>query len=90
MRIYEDKGQLLVSAHETRGEERGPSLHVKDKNSAEKNQLKKLIAYARVSTKQQGEGDGLKAQEAAIRAYVLQHGAILHAYHDETASGRDG
>lgn len=65
------------------------SVNVKDQNSAEK-QLKKLIAYARVSTKQQGEGDSPYVQETRIRSFVSQQGATLHAYHDEVASGRHG
>ena len=44
----------------------------------------KIIAYYRVSTKQQGEsGLGLEAQEADVRVFAHRHGCdIVRAYHE--------
>jgi DNA invertase Pin-like site-specific DNA recombinase len=48
-----------------------------------------LIAYYRVSTKQQGEsGLGLEAQEAAVLSYARQTGATIKAAYVEVESGK--
>jgi DNA invertase Pin-like site-specific DNA recombinase len=48
-----------------------------------------LIAYYRVSTKQQGEsGLGLEAQEATIQSYARQTGATIKASYVEVESGK--
>jgi DNA invertase Pin-like site-specific DNA recombinase len=48
----------------------------------------RAIAYARVSTSEQGaSGLGLHAQEAAIRCYCDQRQWILHTVYHEVASG---
>ena len=48
-----------------------------------------IIAYYRVSTKQQGEsGLGLEAQETAVRAYGREKGAIIKASYVEVESGK--
>jgi DNA invertase Pin-like site-specific DNA recombinase len=48
-----------------------------------------IIAYYRVSTKQQGEsGLGLEAQEAAVRSYAGQTGASIKASYVEVESGK--
>lgn len=90
MRIYVDRTQLVVSPDKSPHKAIASSLHVKNEKSPEKSQLRKLIAYARVSTRGQGDGESLGQQEHAIRSYALEHGATLHAYHDEVASGRGG
>lgn len=49
----------------------------------------KLIAYYRVSTKEQGtSGLGLEAQRAAVQGYARQHGATIVAEYTEVESGR--
>ena len=90
MRIYVDRTQLVVSPDKSPHKSTASSLHVKGEKSPEKKQLRRLIAYARVSTRGQGEGESLGDQEYAIRSYAFEHGAELHAYHDEVASGRGG
>jgi DNA invertase Pin-like site-specific DNA recombinase len=48
-----------------------------------------IIAYYRVSTKQQGEsGLGLEAQEAAVKGYARQTGATIKASYVEVESGK--
>lgn len=48
-----------------------------------------IIAYFRVSTKQQGEsGLGLEAQEAAVQNYARQNGATIKASYTEVESGK--
>src|SRR5438132_1898806 len=48
-----------------------------------------IIAYYRVSTKQQGEsGLGLEAQEAAVQSYARQTGATIKASYVEVESGK--
>jgi DNA invertase Pin-like site-specific DNA recombinase len=49
----------------------------------------KLVAYTRVSTRQQGvSGLGLEAQDAAIAAHVTATGATLIAAYTEIESGK--
>ena len=49
----------------------------------------KLIAYYRVSTKQQGQsGLGLEAQEFAVRSYAKAAGAEIVADYTEVESGK--
>jgi DNA invertase Pin-like site-specific DNA recombinase len=49
----------------------------------------KIIAYYRVSTKQQGaSGLGLEAQQAAVEAYARQTGARIAAGYVEVESGK--
>jgi len=49
----------------------------------------KLIAYYRVSTKQQGQsGLGLEAQEATVKAYASQAGDSIIGRYIEVESGR--
>lgn len=49
----------------------------------------KLIAYYRVSTKQQGQsGLGLEAQEATVKGYAAQVGATIVARYTEVESGK--
>lgn len=49
----------------------------------------KLIAYHRVSTKQQGRsGLGLEAQQAAVRDYAAAHGGTIIAAYTEVETGR--
>src|SRR2546422_7041456 len=49
----------------------------------------KIIAYYRVSTKQQGaSGLGLEGQHAAVEAYARQTGARIVAEHVEVESGK--
>jgi DNA invertase Pin-like site-specific DNA recombinase len=48
-----------------------------------------LIAYCRVSTKQQGaSGLGMEAQRAAVEAFARQHGAKVAALYVEVESGK--
>jgi DNA invertase Pin-like site-specific DNA recombinase len=48
-----------------------------------------IIAYYRVSTKQQGEsGLGLEAQEAAVQSYARQAGASIKQSYVEVESGK--
>ena len=48
-----------------------------------------LVAYCRVSTKQQGaSGLGLEAQRAAVEAYSRQHGVKIVALYVEVESGK--
>jgi DNA invertase Pin-like site-specific DNA recombinase len=48
-----------------------------------------IIAYYRVSTKQQGEsGLGLEAQESAVKSYARQAGATIRAAYVEVESGK--
>ena len=48
-----------------------------------------IIAYYRVSTKQQGEsGLGLEGQEAAVQSYARQTGATIKASYVEVESGK--
>jgi DNA invertase Pin-like site-specific DNA recombinase len=48
-----------------------------------------LIAYCRVSTKQQGlTGLGMDAQRAAVESYARQHGARVAALYVEVESGK--
>jgi DNA invertase Pin-like site-specific DNA recombinase len=48
-----------------------------------------IIAYYRVSTKQQGEsGLGLEAQETAVQNYARQNGATIKASYVEVESGK--
>jgi DNA invertase Pin-like site-specific DNA recombinase len=48
-----------------------------------------LVAYCRVSTKQQGaSGLGMEAQRAAVEAYARQHGARVAAVYVEVESGK--
>src|SRR5580700_10921878 len=48
-----------------------------------------IIAYYRVSTKQQGEsGLGLEGQEVAVQAYARQAGATIKASYVEVESGK--
>lgn len=48
-----------------------------------------LVAYYRVSTKQQGEsGLGLEAQEATVQTYARQTGATIKASYIEVESGK--
>jgi DNA invertase Pin-like site-specific DNA recombinase len=48
-----------------------------------------IIAYFRVSTKQQGEsGLGLEAQEAAVQSYARQTGATIKGSYVEVESGK--
>jgi DNA invertase Pin-like site-specific DNA recombinase len=48
-----------------------------------------LIAYYRVSTKQQGQsGLGLDAQKTAVEAYAKAIGATIHATYTEVESGK--
>ena len=48
-----------------------------------------LVAYYRVSTKQQGNsGLGLEAQRAAVEAYALSTGATMQATYTEIESGK--
>jgi DNA invertase Pin-like site-specific DNA recombinase len=50
----------------------------------------KLVAYLRVSTKEQGESAlGLEAQKAAIAAHVAATGCVLVANYSETESGKN-
>jgi DNA invertase Pin-like site-specific DNA recombinase len=50
---------------------------------------RKLVAYYRVSTDQQGQsGLGLEAQQAAVRAYAHQTGCRIIAEHTEVESGK--
>jgi DNA invertase Pin-like site-specific DNA recombinase len=54
-----------------------------------KEQLMKLIAYYRVSTKRQGNsGLGLEAQQDAVRAYARSIGATIVASFTEVESGK--
>jgi DNA invertase Pin-like site-specific DNA recombinase len=49
----------------------------------------KLIAYYRVSTKEQGaSGLGLEAQRAAVATYALSVGATVEAHYTEVESGK--
>lgn len=49
----------------------------------------KVIAYYRVSTKQQGaSGLGLEAQRAAVQAYAQASGADVEAHYTEVESGK--
>jgi DNA invertase Pin-like site-specific DNA recombinase len=51
--------------------------------------LKELIAYCRVSTKQQGQsGLGLEAQRSAVEGYAKQIGARVAGLYVEVESGR--
>jgi DNA invertase Pin-like site-specific DNA recombinase len=51
--------------------------------------MTELIAYCRVSTKQQGaSGLGMEAQRAAVEAYARQHGARVAAMYVEVESGK--
>ncbi|HYV36910.1 MAG TPA: recombinase family protein [Gemmataceae bacterium] len=51
--------------------------------------MAEIIAYYRVSTKQQGEsGLGLEAQEAAVQSYAKQGGARIKASYVEVESGK--
>lgn len=51
--------------------------------------MKEIIAYCRVSTKQQGtSGLGLEAQRAAVEAHAKQTGARIAALYVEVESGR--
>jgi DNA invertase Pin-like site-specific DNA recombinase len=48
-----------------------------------------IIAYYRVSTKQQGEsGLGLEAQESAVQSYARQNGTTIKASYVEVESGK--
>src|SRR4051794_35300426 len=54
-----------------------------------KKKKNKLIAYYRVSTKQQGQsGLGLEAQKAAVEAYAQASGATIPAAYTEVESGK--
>jgi DNA invertase Pin-like site-specific DNA recombinase len=49
----------------------------------------KIISYRRVSTKKQGQsGLGLDGQQAALEAYVRQHGATCIATYTEVETGK--
>lgn len=49
----------------------------------------KVIGYYRVSTARQGRsGLGLEAQEAAVRAYAVEHGCDLIASYTEVETGK--
>jgi len=51
--------------------------------------MMKLIAYYRVSTKEQGaSGLGLEAQRAAVAKFALSIGANVEAHHTEVESGK--
>jgi DNA invertase Pin-like site-specific DNA recombinase len=51
--------------------------------------MAEMIAYYRVSTKQQGEsGLGLEAQETAVKSYARQTGATIKASYVEVESGK--
>jgi DNA invertase Pin-like site-specific DNA recombinase len=51
--------------------------------------MKELIAYCRVSTKQQGaSGLGLEAQRAAVESYAKQAGARIAGLYVEVESGK--
>jgi DNA invertase Pin-like site-specific DNA recombinase len=51
--------------------------------------MTEIIAYYRVSTKQQGEsGLGLEAQAAAVESYARQTGSIIKANYVEVESGK--
>ena len=53
--------------------------------------MKEIIAYCRVSTKQQGaSGLGLEAQRAAVENYAKQTGTRIAAVYVEVESGRVG
>lgn len=49
--------------------------------------MTKLVAYCRVSTKQQGLG--LEAQQQIIREYAARNGAVIVAEYSEKESGKD-
>ena len=51
--------------------------------------MAEIIAYYRVSTKQQGaSGLGLEGQKAAVEAYALQTGSKVKAAYTEVESGK--
>jgi DNA invertase Pin-like site-specific DNA recombinase len=53
------------------------------------NDMAKLIAYYRVSTKRQGDsGLGLEGQRAAVETYARQQGASIVASYTEVESGK--
>src|ERR1700761_7676055 len=53
------------------------------------NEMADIIAYYRVSTKQQGEsGLGLEAQESAVQTYARQKGTTIKASYVEVESGK--
>jgi len=60
------------------------------KNSPPKgNAMKEIVAYCRVSTKQQGaSGLGLEAQRTAVETYAKQNGAKVAALYVEVESGK--
>jgi DNA invertase Pin-like site-specific DNA recombinase len=52
-------------------------------------QSRKIVAYYRVSTKQQGEsGLGLEAQQAAVEGYRKSHGGIIIRAYQEVETGK--
>jgi DNA invertase Pin-like site-specific DNA recombinase len=51
--------------------------------------MKEIVAYCRVSTKQQGaSGLGMEAQRTAVESYATQHGAKIAALYVEVESGK--